>query len=59
MCGDAVGPEDEGRNCWPSRGVAIAGFDEGVADSSVLSLDDAICPRVVGRNVDMPDAIPV
>jgi len=42
-----VNPECEGGDHGPARVVTIACLEDGFADSTVLSFDDAICLRVI------------
>jgi len=57
--GCAVSPKGERHEHWPMRVVAFAHLENGVADGAVLSLNDPICLRIVCRNANVSDAIPV
>ena len=56
--GGAVGPKGKGGNHGPAGVVAVACLEDGLADSVVLSLDDAVRLGVVCRNADVTNAIP-
>jgi hypothetical protein len=45
--GSTVSPEDKRSETRPLGDVAFACFDEGLANSAVLTLDDAISSRVI------------
>jgi len=53
----AIGPKCKGCNHQPSGFVAFACLDDGFADRTVLSFDDAIGLGVVRRYMDVSDAI--
>ena len=55
----AVSPESERRERQPVRMIAFARLEDGIADSMMLPLNDAIGLQVVCRNADVSDAIPV
>jgi len=57
--GCAVSPEDVWCASWPLQSVAFASLDEGLDDGAVLPLNDAVCVRVVSRNADVSDTVPI
>ena len=54
-----VSPESERHKCQPVRMIAFARLEDGVVDSTMLLLNDAIGLQVVCQNADVSDAIPV
>ena len=56
--GGVVCPKDEGGNRGPLRRIAVTCFDQQIAYGSVLSLHDAIGPRVVSQDMDVTNSIP-
>jgi hypothetical protein len=55
----AVGPEGQWCESRPSFDITVACFDEGLTNSPVLAFDDPIRLRIVSRNTDVTNPVPV